>query len=71
MASSETTSEALDEDRERTDFERHFKGAHEHPGVGLGLFISKSLVDAQGGRIWCENRSDGPGAVFSFTLPGR
>lgn len=52
-------------------FERHFKGAHEHPGVGLGLFIAKALVDAQGGRIWCENRPDGPGAVFSFTLPGR
>lgn len=37
-------------------------------GVGLGLSISKSLVDLMGGRIWYESREEG-GSKFSFTLP--
>ena len=38
-------------------------------GTGLGLFISKSIVEAHGGRIWAQNNADGQGSTFSFTLP--
>jgi signal transduction histidine kinase len=40
-------------------------------GTGLGLFISKSIIEAHGGKIWAQNNADGKGATFSFTLPIR
>src|SRR5919106_61276 len=43
-----------------------------HQGTGLGLFISKSIIEAHGGQIWAKNNNDNvenKGATFIFTLP--
>ena len=68
----EDTGEGLDSDALRRMFERFWRadGARTSGdgGAGLGLAISRGLVEAHGGRIWAENRPGG-GARVSFTLP--
>ncbi|HYF98830.1 MAG TPA: ATP-binding protein [Candidatus Saccharimonadales bacterium] len=38
-------------------------------GTGLGLFISKNIVEAHGGKMFAQNNEDGKGATFSFSIP--
>lgn len=40
-----------------------------HHGIGLGLYISKNIIEAHGGKIWAYNNANDKGATFSFTLP--
>jgi signal transduction histidine kinase len=46
-----------------------FVSTYSSKGTGLGLFISKSIVEAHGGQIWGRNNDDGKGATFAFSLP--
>jgi signal transduction histidine kinase len=50
-------------------FERFMQVAHhDRRGLGLGLHISKCIIEAHGGRIWAES-VEGEGSTISFTLP--
>jgi len=49
-------------------FERSYRGHPEIDGYGLGLYLAKMLVEAQGGRIWLESEL-GKGTQVHFTLP--
>jgi signal transduction histidine kinase len=50
-------------------FVPYVRGATAGPGAGLGLAISRGIVDAHGGRIWLEPTLPATGARIHFTLP--
>lgn len=61
----------------REELPRLFKKFHrvgnystqESQGTGLGLYISRALVELQHGRIWADSEGEGKGSTFTFTLP--
>jgi signal transduction histidine kinase len=68
----EDTGVGLSAEAQQQMFERFWRGDASRTrttgGAGLGLAIARGFVEAQGGRIWAENRLEG-GARFAFTLP--
>jgi signal transduction histidine kinase len=63
------TGEGIPDDKLDAVFDRFVQlTKNDRRGVGLGLFISKCIVQGHGGRIWVEN-SNGLGSTFCFTLP--
>ena len=63
------TGEGIPDDKLEAVFDRFVQlTKRDRRGVGLGLFISKCIVQGHGGRIWAENRT-GSGSTFWFTLP--
>ncbi len=48
-------------------FEKFATGSY--GGTGLGLFISKNIIESHGGKLWFEDNKDGKGVTFYFTLP--
>jgi signal transduction histidine kinase len=63
------TGEGIPGDKLEAVFDRFVQlTKNDRRGVGLGLFISKCIVQGHGGRIWVENRAGG-GSDFCFSLP--
>ena len=59
-----------DHDRIFEEFQQTEAGAAQREGTGLGLALSKRLVELHGGRIWVDSEL-GKGSTFVFTLPAR
>ena len=50
-------------------FEKFATKSDKSSGLGLGLFVSKTILESHGGKIWAQNNAGGKGATFTFSLP--
>lgn len=59
-----------DEEKERI-FNRYAQiGKKNRTGIGLGLYISKTIIESHGGRLWVTSAPD-KGSIFNFSLPNK
>ena len=49
-------------------YQKDTSHAREHGGIGLGLVLCKGIIEAHGGKIWCESEIN-KGTIFNFTIP--
>lgn len=64
------TGDGIAADMREEIFERFGQACgNDNTGLGLGLYISKCIVEAQCGRIWVESNPAGRGSAFHFTIP--
>lgn len=59
----------IDEGVRNKLFQKFVTKSDKGTGTGLGLYLSKMIVEAHGGNIWGKNNESGRGATFAFTLP--
>jgi signal transduction histidine kinase len=59
----------IDEEVRNKLFQKFATKSDKGKGTGLGLYLSKMIVEAHGGKIWGKNNESGRGATFAFTLP--
>ena len=64
------TGMGIPEDALQAVFERFHQVSQDRRGLGLGLYISKRIVEGHRGRIWAESKL-GSGSTFHFALPVR
>ena len=66
------TGVGIPKDQQERVFTKFFRGANvmrmDTEGTGLGLFITKNIIEAHGGKIWFESEEN-KGTTFFFTLP--
>ncbi len=62
------TGEGISEEMMSSLFDPYRRGDRSSEGLGLGLYISRGIVEAHGGRLHVESRP-GDGSTFSFTIP--
>jgi signal transduction histidine kinase len=62
----EDSGEGLDSEKQQHVFDAFYTTKHE--GIGMGLAVSRSIIEAHGGRLWASP-SEPRGAVFQLTLP--
>jgi signal transduction histidine kinase len=58
----------ISEDKLAFVFDAFYRAAHDQKGAGLGLAISKIIVEAHGGKVWVDSIL-GRGSIFGFSLP--
>lgn len=69
------TGKGINQEYQKNLFEKYYQAVHgqkvvegKGTGLGLGLYISRLIVEGCGGKIWCESEP-GKGSKFSFSLP--
>ncbi|MBE7547512.1 MAG: HAMP domain-containing histidine kinase [Planctomycetia bacterium] len=63
------TGKGLNEEAIKHAFDKFYKETPSIPGSGIGLAISKNIVELHNGCIWAESGGKGKGAKFTFRLP--